>query len=372
MQHVKSNQNHVDIPAFVHENRMATMPVKNNDSPFPSAKAPIHVIDMHTGGEPLRIITEGYPDIPGANILAKRRYVRDHLDHLRRFLMFEPRGHYDMYGALLVEPTLPGADLAVLFLHNEGYSTMCGHAVIALGRYAVDYGLVDAVEPVTQVHIECPCGMVVARVEVKGGKSGKVSFASVPSFLFAADLPLTLPAPDERAFVTDIAYGGAFYAILDAGQFGLDIRTAAIRDVVDLAKLVCRSVNETITLHHPDHDDLAFLYGAILTDGRDTYGDAASRNICVFADAQVDRSPTGSGVSARIATQHAKGLIQRGQIRQFESVTGAIFEGAAVANTQCGTFDAVSVEVSGMAHYCGQSQLWLESGDEIGEGFIVR
>lgn len=140
------------------------------------------VTDMHTGGEPVRIIIGGYPPILGDTILQKRTYVRDNLDHLRKVLIFEPRGHYDMYGALLVEPSLPGADLAVLFLHNEGYSTMCGHAVIALGRYAVDQGVVPAVDPVTTVNIECPCGMVIASVEVK--RVVRAGFRSRASRLF--------------------------------------------------------------------------------------------------------------------------------------------------------------------------------------------
>src|SRR5690606_35105845 len=163
--------------------------------------------------EPLRIITGGYPPIEGGTILEKRAHVRDNLDHLRRILMFEPRGHYDMYGALLVEPALPGADLAVLFMHNEGYSTMCGHAIVALGRYAVDQGIVPAQEPVTTVNIECPCGMVVASVEVRGGKAGAVSFESVPAFLFARDGKTRLDGFGEIGF--DIAYGGAFYALAD-------------------------------------------------------------------------------------------------------------------------------------------------------------
>ena len=142
---------------------------------------------MHTGGEPVRIVTGGYPAIPRGTILEKRAWVRDNLDHLRQMLIFEPRGHYDMYGALLVEPDLPGADLAVLFMHNEGYSTMCGHAVIALGRYAVDQGLVAAQEPLTTVNIECPCGLVVASVEVERWPAGAVSFESVPAFLLAGD-----------------------------------------------------------------------------------------------------------------------------------------------------------------------------------------
>ncbi len=178
------------------------------------------VVDMHTGGEPVRIVTGGYPPIPRGTILQKRAWVRENLDHLRRLLMFEPRGHYDMYGALLVEPDLPGADLAVLFMHNEGYSTMCGHAVIALGRYAVDHGIVPAVEPLTTVAIEAPCGLVVASVEVKDGKAGAVSFESVPAFLFARDQAVDLPGYGRIDF--DVAYGGAFYALADCRRFGLE------------------------------------------------------------------------------------------------------------------------------------------------------
>src|SRR5215469_18558073 len=154
---------------------------------------PLDVLDMHTGGEPVRIVRRGYPPVVGTTILEKRHYAREHLDHLRRFLMFEPRGHADMYGALLVEPSLPEADLAVLFMHNAGYSTMCGHAVIALGRYAVDYGLVERTEPVTHVCIECPCGLVQASVEVHEGSSGQVAFESVPAFLVAQAVQVVVP-----------------------------------------------------------------------------------------------------------------------------------------------------------------------------------
>ncbi len=223
------------------------------------------VIDMHTGGEPLRIITGGYPAIPKGTILEKRAYVRDHLDHLRKILMFEPRGHYDMYGALLVEPDLPGADMAVLFMHNEGYSTMCGHAIIALGRYAVDKGLVKAQEPVTRINIECPCGMVVADVEVTNGKAGRVSFESVPAFLFARDLRLDLPGYGEITY--DIAYGGAFYALADCHQFGLQFGLSPARNFTDAADALTQAVKQAVPLAHPEFADLAFLYGSILTDG---------------------------------------------------------------------------------------------------------
>ena len=336
------------------------------DSEYP----PLDVLDMHTGGEPVRIVRGGYPLVVGATILNKRRYARERLDHLRRFLMFEPRGHADMYGALLVEPSLPDADLAVLFMHNEGYSTMCGHAVIALGRYAVDYGLVERTEPVTRVGIECPCGLVMASVAVRGGKSGRVSFESVPAFLFADGVRVQVPG--AGTVTADVSYGGAFYVLADAAQFGLDMRASRVRDLVDAATALTEAVRASVPLSHPEHDDLAFLYGSILTDGRERPEDGPSRNICVFADAEVDRSPTGSGVTARMAARVAHGTVPLGQQCDFESVTGGVFEGEAVAATRCGEQPAVTIRVSGHAHYSGEARYWLDEGDSIGRGFLLR
>jgi trans-L-3-hydroxyproline dehydratase len=349
------------------------MPIE--PSPTPAAPddpeyPPIEVLDMHTGGEPVRIVRGGYPPVVGATILEKRRYALERLDHLRRFLMFEPRGHADMYGALLVEPSLPEADLAVLFMHNAGYSTMCGHAVIALGRYAVDYGLVEKTEPVTHVGIECPCGLVRALVEVRDSKSGRVAFESVPAFLFASSVPVAVPG--VGAVTADVSYGGAFYALADAAQLGLNVRTSRVRDLVDAGTRLSEAVRAAVPLHHPEHDDLAFLYGSILTDGRERAEEGPSRNICVFADAEVDRSPTGSGVTARMAARVAHGTADLGQSCLFESVTGAVFEGAAVATALCGELPAVTVRVSGQAHYSGAAHYWLEAGDATGRGFLLR
>jgi proline racemase len=328
------------------------------------------VVDMHTGGEPLRIVTGGYPDIPKGTILEKRAYVRDNLDHLRKILMFEPRGHYDMYGALLVEPNLPGADLAVLFMHNEGYSTMCGHAIVALGRYAVDEGLVARQEPVTTVNIEAPCGLVVASVEVRDGKAGAVSFESVPAFLFAGGLTTGLPGYGTIGF--DIAYGGAFYALADCRQFGLEFGRERVRDFVDAATTLTGRLKQDFALSHPDHADLAFLYGTILTDGREADPDAVTRNICVFAEAQVDRSPTGSGVTARLAAMHARGQIAIGQTRTFESIAGSRFSGSVVRASQAGAYQAIIARVGGRAFYSGKAEFIVEPDDELGRGFLLR
>jgi trans-L-3-hydroxyproline dehydratase len=327
------------------------------------------VIDMHTGGEPLRIVTGGYPPIPNGTILEKRAWVRGNLDHLRKILIFEPRGHYDMYGALLVEPNLPGADLAVLFMHNEGYSTMCGHAIIALGRYAVDQGLVAAQEPVTTVNIECPCGMVVASVEVWDGRAGAVSFESVPAFLFASNRPVYLQGVGEIVF--DIAYGGAFYALADCRQFGLEFGRDRVRDFVDAATALTETLKAEFPLSHPDHDDLAFLYGTILTDGGDGSGGRATKNVCVFAEAEVDRSPTGSGVTARLAAMHAVGEIAVGETRVFESIVGSQFSGAVARTTKAGPHDAIVARVGGRAFYSGKAEFNVEDDDILGRGFLL-
>jgi trans-L-3-hydroxyproline dehydratase len=330
----------------------------------------IHVLDMHTGGEPVRVIRGGYPQVPGATILAKRRYAREHLDHLRRMLMFEPRGHFDMYGALLVQPSLPGADLAVLFMHNEGYSTMCGHATIALGRYAVDYGLVPKVEPVTRIGLECPCGLVQVEVEVSGGQAGRVHFRSVPAFLLSAQQAVQVPG--AGVVTVDLAYGGAFYALAEAAAFGLDVRTSRTRDLVDAADALSAAVRAQLAIVHPVEADLGFLYGSILTDGRDRPDQGPSANICVFANSEVDRSPTGSGVTARMAARYQRGLVQAGQVCPFESVTGSVFTGEVVDPACCGDRPAVTVRVGGMAHYTGEARYWLEPDDELGRGFLLR
>lgn len=328
----------------------------------------VETVEMHTGGEAVRIVTKGYPAIPGATILDKRRHARDHLDRWRRLLMFEPRGHYDMYGVLPVEPDLPDADLAVLFVHNEGYSTMCGHAVIALGRWAVDSGLVATVEPVTTVRIQCPCGLVTAHVTIRDGRAGAVSFTSVPAF--AARLDARVVVPGFGAVTTDVGYGGAFYAILPASRLGLTLAARA-SVLVEAAHAVTEAVKAQVEIEHPVEPDLGFLYGTILTDGG-TGIDIPTTNVCVFADREVDRSPTGSGVTARVALMRARGEIGPGDVRRFRSITGSEFLGALEADTDLAGRPAVIARVSGKAHYSGRATFTLEADDPFPDGFMVR
>lgn len=328
----------------------------------------IETVEMHTGGEAVRIVTSGYTRLEGATILDKRRFARERHDRFRRLLMHEPRGHYDMYGVLPVEPDLPGADLAVLFVHNEGYSTMCGHAVIALGRWAVDTGIVPAVEPETIVRIQCPCGLVTARVEVEAGRAGAVSFSSVPAF--AARLDAEVVVPGHGRVRLDVGYGGAFYAILPAERLGLTLAARAAR-LVEAADAVTLAVRAQVEIEHPAEPDLSFLYGTILTDGGDGAASPTS-NVCVFADREVDRSPTGSGVTARVALMRARGELAPGETRRFRSITGSEFTGAVEADTTLAGRPAVIARVGGKAHYSGRASFGIEADDPFPEGFLVR
>lgn len=326
----------------------------------------IDVVDMHTGGEPLRIITNGYPKIEGNTILEKRRFVTQHLDHLRKFLMFEPRGHKEMYGALLVEPSLPDSDIAVLFMHNEGYSTMCGHAVIALGRYAVDQGLVERKFPKTMVNIECPCGLVQVEVDVT---TFDVSFISVPSFTLYLDQEIELE--NGKKIKIDVSYGGAFYILVEDHVLGLDIEKESVETLTRVGAELTQRAKAQLHLTHPDDDDLAFLYGTIITD-RNLPLKQASKNICIFADAQVDRSPTGSGVSARMAQAFARNIYQIGEEANFKSIVDSEFKAEVHSSTQLGNHQAVHVQVSGKGFYTGRASFSFEEDDELGKGFLCR
>lgn len=325
----------------------------------------VGAVEMHTGGEPTRIIVDGWPAFRAPTLLGKRREAKERFDHLRRGLMLEPRGHDGMYGALLVEPDHPDADLAVLFMHNEGYSTMCGHATIALARWAVESGRVKQQPGETVVRLQCPCGLVVARL----AEDGFVRFESVPSFAYALDR--IVPTETWGPVAVDIAYGGAFYAFLDAGSIGLDLHRSPMRAIADAGEEIARAAAQAIPVDHPDELDLAFLYGAILTDGGDG-ADRPSRNVCVFAGRQIDRSPTGSGVSARMALQMARRQAQAGERRLFESCTSAVFSGRILRPAPpVGARKAVIVEVGGRAHFIGESRFRFDADDPLRDGFSL-
>merc|ERR1719229_789386 len=294
------------------ENKTFKMQLDGTD-PLVSLNKTLYVttVDMHTGGEPLRIIENGIPSLSNKpTLLEKRQAMMENYDYYRKFLMHEPRGHFDMYGVIITEPDdTKDADFGVLFMHNEGYSSMCGHAVLALGRYAVDFGLIKVDKSVKTnkqiVRIQCPCGIVTVEVECdKDYKStGNVSFVSAPGW--AEYISASIQLDQFGKVEVDIGYGGTYYAICPSTRFNLSVRDSPIDDLINISMLIKQTVIKKLALSNPDSKELEFIYGTILTDGMNDVKNATA-NVCVFADRQVDRCPTGSGVIARMAIDYAK------------------------------------------------------------------
>ncbi len=331
----------------------------------------ITTIDTHVAGEPLWIITGGLPPLSGRTILEKRRFMQQHFDHIRKALMWEPRGHGDMYGAVLTQHVTPEADLGVLFMHNEGYSTMCGHGVIALVTTLLETGAIAPKGQQTPVNLDTPAGLVRATAHLTGeGHVERVSFLNVPSFVFARDIKLDVP--EYGRVNVDIAFGGAFYAFLPVAQVGLSISPQHAHQLAVAGDTITKAVNAILPVKHPIEEDLSFLYGTIFT-GLPEETAHHSRNVCIFADAEVDRSPTGTGVSARLALHYAKGEIIEGQEIVIESILGkdSTFSGRVVELSNAGPYPAVIPEVSGKAFVTGRSEFILDPGDILGQGFIL-
>ena len=263
-------------------------------------------IDAHTAGEPFRVITSGFPELRGDTILARRRYAKEHLDHLRTALMWEPRGHADMYGCIVTPPVTPEADIGILFMHNEGYSTMCGHGIIGITKVALETGLLPMTEPETTIKIDAPAGLITAHARVEQGQVTEVRFHNVPSFVLALDESVEVPGLGPVRY--DIAFGGAFYAFVQAEEAGVSCTPQDFRQLIEKGLAIKRAVMADRPIPHPFEEDLSFLYGTIFI-GPPLGAGAHSRNVCIFADGEVDRCPTGTGVSARLAIHHARGEI---------------------------------------------------------------
>jgi proline racemase len=329
----------------------------------------ITTIEAHTAGEPLRIITGGVPEIPGKTVLEKRRYARDNLDHLRTGLMWEPRGHADMYGAIINEPVTPDGDLAVLFLHNEGFSTMCGHGVIALTKVVLDTGIIEKRGDHPVVKMDTPAGRVTATGHRENGVVKKVSFVNVPSFVFAVDQSVDIPGIGNIRY--DIAFGGAFYVFCNAGNLNLGLEPKDFHQLIDVGRRIKYAVMESVKIEHPFEPDLGFLYGIIFVDAP-LNSEHHSRNVCIFAEGEVDRSPTGTGVSARAAIHHFKGGLREGETITIESILGTCFDVRVIETTHFGKYPAVIPEVTGRASIIGQHEFYFDAEDLLKEGFIFR
>lgn len=326
-------------------------------------------IDAHTAGEPLRVLTSGWPDLPGDTILAKRRYAREHFDTLRTALMFEPRGHADMYGCIITDPVTPDGTLGVLFMHNEGFSTMCGHGVIGLAKVALDTGLIKLEGDRPVIKMDTPAGRVTAYARRENGRVVEVSFHNVPSFVYALDQTVDVPGIGLISY--DIAFGGAFYAFCRADDLGVGLGEKDFSQLIDVGMRVKHAVMESVKIEHPFEEDLGFLYGTIMI-GAAHDPSHHSRNVCIFADGEVDRCPTGTGVSARAAIHYARGELGLNQAFTVESILGTCFTGEVLKETRFGPYDAIIPQVTGSAHIIGRNELLIDPSDPLRHGFILR
>jgi len=323
---------------------------------------------MHTEGEPLRIIIGGLPEIKGNTILTKQKYFKEHLDFIRKRIINEPRGHADMYAAIMTEGCSPGSDFGVFFLHNAGYSSMCGHAVIALAKFVCETGWAKNLEDI-DIRIDVPAGTVVARVNKKYGEILSTSFENVPSFVYLQSHQVELENLETIPF--DIAYGGAFYAIVDADKLGVTITPNSYFRLIDLGRKIKKAVNQSIKIVHPFEEGLGFLYGTIFT-GKPHNPLNHSRNVCIFADGEVDRSPTGSGVSARAALHFAGGDMLKQKAYTIESIIDSTMHVKIKDQIQYGPYNAVIPEVTGTSFFTGYHEFWFDQDDPLKNGFFLR
>jgi proline racemase len=364
----------------------------------------LRTIDAHAAGEPLRLIVDGFPAPQGNTMLEKREWLRRRADHLRRALMLEPRGHADMYGAVLTEPVSPGSHAGVLFMHNEGYSTMCGHGVIAVTTICLERGLLMPGGDGRSIVYDSPAGTIRARAKIRAGEAGivgapaatppaqareraareasasgggasrekcrdtrveSVSFLNVPSFVLHGGLTVKLATRSIRA---DVAFGGAFYAIVDGEAVGLPIDAAHLPELRQVGMEIKRAIEATHTIQHPREAGLRGIYGTIFT-GPASDSQADLRNVTIFADREVDRSPCGTGTAAVMAVVDAMGLLTADKPFVHESLIGTRFRGRVAARTSVGEYQAIVPEIEGSAWITGEHTFLVEDDDPLKDGF---
>jgi trans-L-3-hydroxyproline dehydratase len=335
----------------------------------PSDWLKVTAIDAHTGGEPFRVIIDGFPKLEGNTILERRRFAKEHYDHLRTALMWEPRGHADMYGCILTDPVTPDADFGILFIHNEGFSTMCGHGIIGIVTVVLETGMLPIFPPATQIKIDSPAGLITAFAHVENDHVKSVSFYNVPSFVTALDEVVDVPELGRVRY--DLAFGGAFYAYVNANDVGLTCSPEEYRPLIEKGMAIKRAIMKSRPIHHPFEEDLGFLYGTIFI-GPSIQEGSHSQNVCIFAEGEVDRSPTGTGVSGRLAIHHRRGEIEMNQPIVIESIIGSQFTGKVVQETTFGPYPAIIPEVEGQAYIVGKNELWINPNDPLKAGFILR
>lgn len=328
----------------------------------------IYTIDSHTMGEPTRVVIGGIPNIPGKTMAEKKEYLERNMDHIRRALMHEPRGHRDMFGSIITSPVNPEADLGIIFMDGGGYLNMCVHGSIGAVTVAIEIGMVKATEPVTHVKLDTPAGIVEARAEVEGNKVRSVTIRNVPAFLYKPDVEIDVRGIGRiRA---DISFGGSFFAIVDARELKVKITPENIDELIRIGMAIKKAANEQIKVQHPEREHIRSIDLVEIFDETDN-PNADLRNVVIFGNGQADRSPCGTGTSAKMATLFAKGKLGLHQPFYYESIIGTIFKGELVAETTVGPYKAVIPEITGSAFITGFNQIVIDPRDPIKYGFLL-
>jgi len=328
----------------------------------------ISTIDTHTAGEPTRNIIGGIPPIPGRTMGDKMLYLRDNMDELRTMLMFEPRGHSVMSGTILTEPCQPEADIGVIYIEVGGYLPMCGHDTVGVGTALVEAGILPVTEPVTEVTLDTPAGLVHLKISVEDQVARSVTFANIPSFLYRSDVVVDVPELGE--LVMDIAYGGNFYAILPAQSVGIPIRPENAGELVRAGKAIRAAVNAQLEVQHPERPYITGLTHVEFY-GPPTRADAHCQNAVVIPPGAIDRSPCGTGTSAKVATLYARGELGLGEEFGHESIIGTLFRARALEETDVAGYTAVVPEITGSAYVTGIHQFVVDPADPLKEGFLL-
>lgn len=324
-------------------------------------------IDMHTEGEPLRIYLSAFPDSKNQSVLNYRKNMKLNYDHIRTSLMYEPRGHADMYGCIITEAENEDSDFAVIFLHNEGYSTMCGHAIIAITTAMYHCGVYEY--PSKEfLKIDAPAGQITSFPRMKNNEIQSAYFTNVPSFVSLVDEIVYVDGIGDVQF--DLAFGGAFYAYVNADEMNIKMDETNAKELIDIGMKIKNAVIQNVKIKHPFEDDLSFLYGTIFT-GK-AHQSNHSRNVCIFADGEVDRSPTGTGVSGRLAIHHYKNEIELDEEITIESILGTTFTCKAIEEVNFGKYSAIIPQVEGTAYITGKHEFLIHPNDPLKHGFLIR
>ncbi|MDR7855309.1 proline racemase [Tissierella sp.] len=329
----------------------------------------IHAVDSHTMGEPTRIIIGGVPTIPGKTMPEKKEYLVNHMDYLRTAVMHEPRGHNDMFGSIITATTVPEADLGIIFMDGGGYLNMCGHGSIGAATVAVETGMVEVTEPITNIVLEAPAGLVKAKVKVEKGRAKEVSVVNVPSFLYKKDIEVEVA--DLGIVKFDISFGGSFFAIVRDTELKVDIDTKNLNIIIERAMKLRDIINKEIQVQHPTQShintvDLVEVYGNPKSE------DANYQNVVIFGDGQADRSPCGTGTSAKMATLYAKGELGIDEAFVYESIINTKFKGRVLEECKVGEFDAIIPEITGSAFITGFNHFVIDEEDPVKYGFVLK